>query len=94
MYENGFGVERSLETALSWYRKSAKWSNIGQFYLGSMYERGAGVPQSDKQAAMLYQQAANSGNADAQIRLTEIYKRKGNYDKANEWYAGAKGQNN
>lgn len=94
MYENGFGVERNLETALSWYRKSAKWSDIGQFFLGSMYERGAGVPQSDKQAAMLYQQAANLGNADAQIRLAEIYKRKGNYDKANEWYARAKEQDN
>lgn len=92
MYENGFGVKQDLEIALSWYRKSAKWSDIGQFYLGRMYERGTGVTQSDKQAAMLYQQAANSGNADAQIRLAEIYKRKGNYDKANEWYARAKGQ--
>lgn len=93
MYENGFGVEQNIETALNWYRESAKRSDIGQYYLGSMYERGVGVPQSDTQAAALYQQAANSGNADAQIRLAEIYKRKGDHDKANEWYARANGQN-
>lgn len=92
MYENGFGVERDIETALSWYRKSAKWSAIGQLYLGRMYERGVGVPQSDKQAARLYQKAANLGNADAQICLAKIYKRNGDYDKANEWYARAKKQ--
>lgn len=92
MYENGYGVEQDYETAFKWYYKSAKESDIGQFWLGLLYEMGKGMPQSDKEAAYWYQKAANLGNFDAMEHLGKIYEKKGECEKANEWYKKAKEQ--
>lgn len=44
-----------------------------QYYLGTRYEAGLGVPQDLGQAIIWYQQAANGGNAEAQFKLGELY---------------------
>jgi TPR repeat protein len=44
-----------------------------QFYLGSMYGDGKGVPQDHAEAAKWYRLAAEQGDADAQVVLGSIY---------------------
>ncbi len=44
-----------------------------QFYLGVMYAKGQGVPQSEKQAEHWYRKAAEQGDASAQYNLGVMY---------------------
>ncbi len=71
---------------------------IAQRFLGWMYERGKGLPQSDTKAFEWYQKAADCGDAKAQCNLGTMYHTgKGvlaSDVKAVEWYqkAAAQGQ--
>jgi uncharacterized protein YdaT len=71
---------------------------IAQRFLGWMYERGKGLPQSDTRAFEWYQKAADCGDAKAQCNLGTMYHTgKGvlaSDVKAVEWYqkAAAQGQ--
>ena len=44
-----------------------------QFYLGTMYENGEGVPRDDAEAEKWYRRAAEQGYADAQSALGLMY---------------------
>jgi len=46
-----------------------------QFYLGTMYTRGWGVPPNTVEAARWYQRAASQGVAEAQYNLGALYAR-------------------
>ncbi|MFT6908978.1 MAG: TPR repeat protein [Oleiphilaceae bacterium] len=54
--------------------KSAKQGDApAQFNLGIMYDKGKGVAQDDKQAAIWYRKAAEQGHALAQYNLGIVY---------------------
>jgi TPR repeat protein len=44
-----------------------------QIKLGSLYEKGQGVPQSNQEAVKWYRKAAGQGNSEAQTLLGAIY---------------------
>jgi hypothetical protein len=62
----------------------------GQWYLGTMYADGRGVPQSNEEAVKWYRLAAEQGYADGQWCLGEMYESgRGvpqDYKEAVKWY--------
>ena len=75
MYENGFGVSKDYDRALSWYRLAAKKGDAdGQFFIGSMYYRGLGVPKDYAQAVKYFRLADRQGHAQAKIELKRLSK--------------------
>lgn len=74
LYAKGQDVERSAETAVSWYRKAAAQGEpTAQFNLGLAYYDGRGVEKDYKQAFKLWQQAAAQGQKQAKGRLGLMY---------------------
>jgi hypothetical protein len=64
MYAQGFGVQRDLSVAATWYRKAADQGNAeAQFALGQMYAHGWGVPR-DTADAIRWFEMANSVDSD------------------------------
>lgn len=61
-------------TALREWTPLAEQGNTAvQVILGSMYEKGQGVPQDDKIAVKWFQRAAEQGDASAQYNLGWLY---------------------
>ncbi len=59
---------------MKWYRKAADQGNAnGQYNLGSMYDKGQGVPRDYGEAVKWTRKAANQGNANAQNNLGIMY---------------------
>jgi TPR repeat protein len=55
---------------VQWYEKAATQGNAdAQYFLGSLYDRGEGVPQNYAQARQWFERAATQGNPFAQITL-------------------------
>lgn len=74
MYENGHGVSRDYEEAVTWYRKAADAGLANsQYNLGVMYANGHGVRQDYKEAATWYRKAADQNFADGQYNLGWAY---------------------
>jgi hypothetical protein len=70
MYHKGRGVDRDLDAAVQWYKKSAVAGEAeAQFKLGDMYKRGAGVEKNNALAIKWYRKAANQGHEEARHRL-------------------------
>ena len=68
------GVERSYETAASWYRRAADQGHApSQFKLGWMYRKGIGVDEDDETAVMWYQRSAERGYLEAMWNLAVMY---------------------
>jgi TPR repeat protein len=64
LYAQGFGVQRDMTAAASWYRKAADQGNAeAQFALGQMYLHGWGVPR-DMEDALRWFDLANSVDSD------------------------------
>ncbi len=55
--------------------RAVQGSNVSQLYLGTLYEKGLGVPQNYVEAARWYRKAADWGNATAQFSLAYLYLR-------------------
>jgi TPR repeat protein len=74
-YNTGWGdVEPKPAEAVKWYKKAiAHKSTDALTALAMLYTDGRGVPQSDKKAAELFQQAAQRGDATAQYNLARCY---------------------
>lgn len=94
-YEGGgerfAGVEKDLQKALSWYKKSAdQGCEIALARLGYFYATGRGVPQDLGEAFELFKKAADKGYCTGQMRLAICYEEGAgvaqSYDKALEWY--------
>jgi TPR repeat protein len=67
-YYLGTGVQRSYATALSWLNKAVAHDNAdGMFFLGLMYEHGAGVDQDIPKSVQLFDRAAAKGQRYAQM---------------------------
>jgi hypothetical protein len=52
---------------------AAQGNADAQFYLGSLYEKGDGVPRNYAEATKWYEKAAAQGDADAQFSLGLLY---------------------
>jgi serine/threonine-protein kinase len=76
LYDKGWGVERDLDQAASWYQKAAEQGHLlAQMNLATMYEYGSGVPQSNELAFNWYRKAAEQGDAEAQNNVGVFYAR-------------------
>jgi len=74
LYQDGDGVPRNPELAMSWFRKSATDGYLlAQNKLGLMYANGWGVPQDGPQSVFWFRKAAEQGYAPAQGSLVRIY---------------------
>ena len=99
MYKIGTGVEKNLDEAFKWYKKSAEQGNsIGQYNLGSAYKNGEGVENNVDEALKWYTKSAEQGNADAQSDLGLLYTTgegvKKDFAIALNWYTKSANQNN
>jgi S1-C subfamily serine protease len=76
MYEHGYGVERNLRTAASWYLAAAQQdSAIGQYNLGLFLAEYSDTIPSEKDALYWLGKAADQGFADAQLQIGLMYAR-------------------
>lgn len=90
--ENVLGsIDSNWNMVVFWYRKAAEQGNaVGQFWLGTFYEKGTNVTQNSKEAAIWYRKAAEQGLGNGQFALAELYEKghgvSKNYDEALKWY--------
>ena len=92
-YDEGLAAFKhgDYATALREFRLAARQGNASaQFFLGSMYYSGRGVPQDYAESAKWYRKAAEQGYANAQNNLGTMYD-KGwgvpqDYVQAHKWY--------
>ncbi len=74
-YQEGKGVERSMEKAISWYKKAAKVGNViamnslGYIYTNGMYN----IDEDYCEAKKWYLEAAELGSKDASWNLGNFY---------------------
>ncbi len=85
------------DTAMTEWRPLAEQGDAdAQWFLGSMYYQGKGVPQDDQEAVRWYRQAADQGDAYAQNTLAYMYEHgRGvprNYVRAYMWASLAAAQ--
>ncbi len=74
-YEDGRGVGRDYEVAVSWYRQAADQQYArGLNNVGRMYSRGRGVSRDAAEAARWYRLSAEQGYASAQSNLGTMYR--------------------
>ena len=73
-YKNGYGTEKSLQTAFQNFEKSAtKGIKQSQFELGLCYKNGIGTNCSYRFALEWLLKAANQGYAEAQYEVGEMF---------------------
>ena len=73
-YKNGYGTEKSLQTAFQNFEKSAKKGiKQSQFELGLCYKNGIGTNCSYRFALEWLLKAANQGYAEAQYEVGEMF---------------------
>jgi len=79
IYENGWGVARDQDKAVDWYKKSAAQNFLfAQKNLADLYFlRGTGKNKNIKEAANLYQLAAENGDEKSPVMLSALYKKLG-----------------
>jgi len=74
MLLKGNGVEKDVDAALKWHRRSAEQGySAAQHGLGVMYYRGDGVAKGYSEAAKWFRKAAEQGFAQAQLNLGVMY---------------------
>ncbi|HEX2762205.1 MAG TPA: tetratricopeptide repeat protein [Rhizomicrobium sp.] len=66
-----------------------KGQPVAQYRLGTMYERGQGVPADGARAAQWYEKSANQGNRKAMHNLAVSYAGRRNMAEAARWFAKA-----
>lgn len=66
-----------------------KGQPVAQYRLGTMYERGQGVPADGAKASRLYEASANQGNRKAMHNLAVSYAGRRNMAEAARWFAKA-----
>ena len=80
--------ENNSEKMLYWYNKAIEedHSAMAMFALACNYSRGIGVKLDMKKADTLLKKSADNGYGDAAMILAQQYERKGNYEKAKNYY--------
>ncbi len=70
LYEEGHGVPKDIETAMSWYERAALSGDMAaQYNLGRIYLEGALVEQDVERAHDFLRRAAEQGDEDARALL-------------------------
>ena len=74
LHEGGYGVDKNLVEAASWYLKAAEAGLASaQYNLGIFYQYGQGVRKSAAEAFGWHSRAARQGHASAQNNLASLY---------------------
>lgn len=97
MYYSGLAVPQDFQQALFWYRKATApfyaLADDAEKKLGDMYYHGQAVPQDFNQAFSWYLRAGRHHNKDAEIILSNLYKKgigvKKNEEQAVYWHRKA-----
>ena len=72
-YEHGYGVDKDLNQAFTYYKKAADLDNSGGMrHVGEFYEKGWVVEKDVLEAAIWYKKAAKAGNDKAKANLSSI----------------------
>jgi localization factor PodJL len=92
--DGGNGASVNLPDAVRFLTQAAeKGQAVAQYRLGTLYERGQGVPADGAKAAHWYEMAANQGNRKAMHNLAVSYASgtagKKNMAEAARWFAKA-----
>lgn len=68
MYAFGWGVPKSDEAAIGWFRKAAMWSEgasdpaaAAEYYVGQSYAEGQGVSKDESESSKWFRRAAEGG---------------------------------
>lgn len=68
MYAFGWGVQKSDDDAIRWFRKAAMWSEgttdpaaAAEYYVGQSYSEGLGVPKDEAESLRWFSRAAEGG---------------------------------
>ena len=86
MYANGEGVEKDLEDAFKWCKKSAEQNNYAAHRdLGYMYIRGEGCLSDTGKGMKHLKIAGKNGDLDAQVILGHRYMNNDDMDMAKYW---------
>jgi len=73
MYENGQGVTKDENLALSLYRQAAANNNeSAQYLLGTLLEKKSGLINNQNEAIKWYRLAATNGHPSAQYKLGQL----------------------
>ena len=103
VFKEGLAAYQNLSPdkaqAAKLFRQAADQGHAGaQYYLGMIYEQGAGVPKDVAAALNWYRQSATNGYAEAGMTLGNFYsdglEAKPDYVEAFVWYGVAAGQGN
>ena len=82
MFETGNNMPKSLEKAISYYKRAASQGHIGaNMALGRIYEKSHGI----NEAMQYYLKAAEGGHAPAQLIVSRHLQAKGKLQQALEW---------
>jgi len=80
-------VKKNNKLAYEWYKKAVEQGSvIGIDFLAYHLDCGIGCERDTKKAIELYKIAINKGSSGAANNLGTIYRDKGNYKKAFEYY--------
>jgi len=94
LFENGWGVTQSPETAVYWYKKAAEQEQIdAQHNLATMYQQGSGIAKDLNSAGFWFEKAAIKGHGESQIILGVMYQEIEDFKNAAYWYDKAVKQN-
>jgi hypothetical protein len=74
LYLYGRGVQKDYVEAMKWFLKASRSSERANYNLGSIYEKGLGVPQDLGKARSYYQVAQSKGSLSAKNKLAEMDK--------------------
>jgi hypothetical protein len=91
MYFVGEGVQKNIQEAIKWYKKSAEQGFVlPQLILGAVYLQGNGIAKDPQEAFKWYRKAAELGNPDAQHNVAYMYQEGIGVDQSDEeafnWY--------
>jgi AcrR family transcriptional regulator len=91
---NGDRTATNIPGAAYWLRQAALQSQpVAEYWLGTLYERGQGMPKSLSHAFQWYAKAAAAGNAKAMYRLgvgfAEGWGGAPDFTSAAKWFAAA-----
>jgi len=73
IYLDGEVVPKNEALALSWVRRAAEHSALGQYNLGVFYERGYGLEPDPVRAKELFEASAERGYVTAMLKCFHVY---------------------
>lgn len=73
-FENGWGVEKDLPQALTWYKKAANHEQKSAYNaIGNFYRLGWSVKQDDNEAFKWFKKGVEASDAQAMLNLGNCY---------------------